>query len=126
MDNKTTLFTYKPGESVESFANASFVPMFVEDLKFANDSLRQQAEEACQGDVNCLFDSASTKDVSLGESTKAVSVTLEKESSSLSMHFFSARCFMYDISFLLFYQKKLGRLICRWQTSGQKCQHFVL
>lgn len=60
--------------------------MFLEDLHFANDTLRKQAEEACQGDLNCLFDSASTKDVSIGASTKAVSITLEKESSSLSKY----------------------------------------
>jgi len=71
---------------VETFTNASFVPMFLEDLYFANDTLRKQAEEACQGDINCLFDSASTNDVSIGESTKAVSSTLEEESSSLSKH----------------------------------------
>ena len=86
MDNSSSLFTYKPGESAETFANVTFVPMFVEDLYFANDTLRREAEEACQGDINCLFDSASTKDVSMGASTKAVSSTLEKESSSLSMY----------------------------------------
>ena len=58
--------------------------MFLEDLYFANDTLQKQAEEACQGDLNCLFDSASTNDVSIGASTKAVSAILEKESSSLS------------------------------------------
>lgn len=82
----STLFTYKPGENVETFTNASFVPMFLEDLYFANDTLRKQAEEACQGDINCLFDSASTNDVSIGASTKAISLTLEEESSSLSKH----------------------------------------
>ena len=86
MDNTSTLFTYKPGVSVETFKNASFVPMFLEDLYFANDTLRKQAEEVCQGDINCLFDSASTSDVFIGASTKAVSATLEKESSSLSKY----------------------------------------
>ena len=86
MDNTSTLFTYKPGKSVETFKNASFVPMFLEDMYFANDTLRRQAEEACQGDINCLFDSASTNDVSMGASTKAVSAVLEKESSSLSKY----------------------------------------
>lgn len=86
VDIASTLFTYKPGESVETFKNASFVPMFLEDLYFANATLRKQAEEACQGDINCLFDSASTRDVSIGASTKAVSSTLEKESSSLSKY----------------------------------------
>ncbi|RMX36464.1 hypothetical protein pdam_00010052, partial [Pocillopora damicornis] len=83
VDNRSSLFTYKPGESLKTFENASFVPMFLEDLSFPNDTLRKQAEEACQGDLNCLFDSASTKDVSMGANTKAMSSTLEKESSSL-------------------------------------------
>ncbi|PFX32349.1 Mucin-4 [Stylophora pistillata] len=83
VDNKSTLFTYKPGESLKTFENISFVPMFLEDISFPNDTLRKQAEEACQGNLNCLFDSASTKDVTMGASTKALSSTLEKESSSL-------------------------------------------
>ncbi|XP_022801632.1 mucin-like protein isoform X1 [Stylophora pistillata] len=83
VDNNSSLFTYKPGESLKTFENTSFVPMFLEDLSFPNETLRKQAEEVCQGDLNCLFDSASTKDVSVGASTKALSSILEKESSSL-------------------------------------------
>ena len=69
---------------MKTFENASFVPMFLEDLSFPNETLRKQAEEACQGDLNCLFDSASTKDVLMGANTKALSSTLEEESTSLS------------------------------------------
>jgi hypothetical protein len=58
--------------------------MFVEDLVFHNESLKKQAEAACNGDINCLFDVASTKDVSIGISTKVVGSQLINESNILS------------------------------------------
>ncbi|XP_067024678.1 uncharacterized protein [Acropora muricata] len=83
LDN-TTLFTYKPGESTSTFSNASFVPIFLDEpIHFASNELRTAAELACQGDVNCLFDIASTGDVTVGESTKQVSVQLESEAQAL-------------------------------------------
>ena len=83
LDN-TTLFTYKPGESTSTFSNASFVPIFLDEpIRFANKELRKEAERACQGDMNCLFDIASTGDVSFGESTKQVAVQLESEAQAL-------------------------------------------
>ena len=69
MEN-TTLFTCKPGESTSTFSNASFIPIFLDEpINFASESLRVAAELACQGDMNCLFDIASTGDVSVGAST---------------------------------------------------------
>ena len=60
------------------------MPIFLdENVTFASDALRQQAEAVCQGDVNCLFDIASTGDLSVGESTKQVSVQLESENEEL-------------------------------------------
>ena len=60
------------------------MPIFVdENIPFASDALRREAEAVCQGDVNCLFDIASTGDTSVGESTKQVAVQLEKESEEL-------------------------------------------
>ena len=80
----TSLFTYNPGEDVNTFKNESFEPIFLdENITFANDALRQQAEAVCQGDVNCLFDIASTGDTAVGESTKQISVQLESESEEL-------------------------------------------
>ena len=84
LSDNTTLFTYKPGESTSTFSNASFVPIFLDEpIHFASNELRIAAELACQGDVNCLFDIASTGDVSVGESTKQVSVQLESEAQAL-------------------------------------------
>lgn len=82
--SNTSLFTYNPGENITTFANASFVPIFLDEpIPFANDELRQQAEEICQGDANCLFDIASTGDTAVGASTKQVAVQLESESKEL-------------------------------------------
>lgn len=79
-----SLFTYNPGENTTTFANASFVPIFLDEpIPFANDALRQEAEEICQGDANCLFDIASTGDTAVGASTKQTSVQLESESQEL-------------------------------------------
>ena len=80
----TSLFTYDPGEDVHTFQNESFEPIFLdENITFASDALRQQAEAICQGDVNCLFDIASTGDTAVGESTKQTAVQLEIESEEL-------------------------------------------
>ena len=79
----TSLFAYNPGEDVNTFKNESFAPLFLDNIIFASDSLRQQAEAICQGDVNCLFDIASTGDTTVGESTKQISVQLESESEEL-------------------------------------------
>lgn len=80
----TSIFTYNPGEDVNTFKNESFEPIFLdEDIIFESDALRQQAEAICQGDVNCLFDIASTGDTAVGESTKQISVQLESESEEL-------------------------------------------
>ena len=84
MEN-TTLFTYNPGENTRTYANVSFVPIFLDEpINFATDALRVAAELTCQGDVNCLFDIASTGDVSVGDSTKQVAVQIESESQALS------------------------------------------
>ncbi|KAL9953601.1 hypothetical protein ACROYT_G041044 [Oculina patagonica] len=82
--SNTSLFTYKPGENISTFSNVSFVPIFLdENITFASEALRKEAEAVCQGDVNCLFDIASTGDTSVGESTKQVSVQLESENEEL-------------------------------------------
>ena len=84
LSDNTTLFTYKPGESISTFSNASFVPIFLDEpIHFASNKLETAAERACEGDVNCLFDIASTGDVSFGKSTKQVAVQLESEAQAL-------------------------------------------
>ena len=82
--SNTSLFTYNPGEDVNTFKNESFEPIFLdENITFASEALRQQAGAICQGDVNCLFDIASTGDTAVGESTKQTAVQLESESEEL-------------------------------------------
>ncbi len=88
--SNTSLFTYKPRENVSTFSNASFEPIFLdENITFASEALRKEAEAVCQGDANCLFDIASTGDTSVGESTKQVSVQLESENEELRKFFLS-------------------------------------
>ena len=78
-----SLFTYGPNESVDTFANASFVPMFVENIKWADNATKLAAEQACGDDAVCLFDAASTNDVSIGTNSKDVNVKLVKENEKL-------------------------------------------
>ncbi|XP_031551867.1 mucin-like protein isoform X2 [Actinia tenebrosa] len=82
--NETSLFTYKEGESSDTFLNKTFRPMFIEELKFYNDSLKVEAEAKCQGDVNCLFDAASTEDVEIGLNTKQLRSQLVYDSKKMS------------------------------------------
>ena len=77
------MFTYGPNEGVHTFANASFKPMFVEAIKWADNATEQAAKEACAGDVVCLFDAASTNDVSIGTNSKEVNVKLVEENKKL-------------------------------------------
>ncbi|XP_031552818.1 mucin-like protein [Actinia tenebrosa] len=82
--NETSLFTYKEGESSDTFLNKKFLPMFVEDLKFYNDSLKKEAVAKCNVDTSCLFDAASIGDVEIGLSTKQLGSQLVKDSKKMS------------------------------------------
>ena len=81
--DEQSLFTYAPGENVSTFANASFEPMFVEDIVWADNATRDEAFAACDDDVACLFDAASTNDVSIGTNSKDINVQLVKENEEL-------------------------------------------
>ena len=78
------MFTYGPNENVSTFQNESFVPMFVEDIVWADNDTKADAEAKCGGDVACLFDAASTNDVSVGLNSQAVQVKLVEENKQLS------------------------------------------
>jgi len=78
-----SLFTYKPGQSVDTFRNVSFVPMFADALQFYNDSVKQAAYKACGNDFSCLFDAAATNDVSVGVSSKETSENFVNDSNIL-------------------------------------------
>ena len=85
--DQESLFTYGPGENVSTFANATFEPMFVEDIKWADNETEAQAKEQCKGDVECLFDAASTNDVSIGVASREINIKVEKENNQLSKMF---------------------------------------
>lgn len=68
---------------MESFAKSDFTPMFVEDITWYNDSVRELAEAQCGNDIECLFDAAATNDVSVGIVTKDINIQLVNESNTL-------------------------------------------
>ena len=57
--------------------------MFADNITWHNDSLRIKAEAECGDDHECLFDVASTNDLSVGMVTKDISVQLVNESNKL-------------------------------------------
>ena len=64
--------------------------MFLDELTFENNALESEANAVCNGDINCLFDAASTKDVSMGKSTVEVAIKFEEESKMTS------KCFCWE------------------------------
>ena len=58
--------------------------MFADNITWHNDSLREKAETECGDDHECLFDVASTNDLSVGMVTKDISIQLVNESNALS------------------------------------------
>ena len=81
-----SLFTYGRNESVVTFSNPDFEPMFADNITWNNASLEREAQEECGDDLECLFDVASTKDLSVGIVTKDISIQLVNESNTLGEH----------------------------------------
>ena len=77
------MFTYAQNESVATFSKPDFEPMFADNITWHNDSLRLEAEDQCGEDYECLFDVASTNDLSVGVVTKDISAQLVNESNAL-------------------------------------------
>ena len=69
---------------MDTFKNFDFEPMFADNITWLNDSLREKAEAECGDDHECLFDVASTNDLSVGLVTKDISIQLVNESNALS------------------------------------------
>ena len=59
----------------------------MEDIQWADNATRQAAEQACDGDIVCLFDAASTNDVPIGTNSKDVSIQLVKENEQLGRRY---------------------------------------
>ena len=60
--------------------------MFPDNIKWYNDSLKQAAEAQCGDDHECLFDVASTSDLSVGLVTKDISIQLVNETKALGKY----------------------------------------
>ena len=84
INRSQSLFTYAQNESVATFSKPDFEPMFADNITWHNDSLRLAAEAQCGEDYECLFDVASTNDLSVGLVTKDISIQLVNESNALS------------------------------------------
>ena len=65
-----SLFTYGPHENTSTFTDVNYVPMFIDNITWTSDSLRQEAQRTCGNNSNCLFDVAMTVNASFGASTK--------------------------------------------------------
>ena len=57
--------------------------MFIDNITWANDSFRLQAEKACGNNINCLFDAAVTEDTSYGVTTRK----LEENNNQINKEF---------------------------------------
>ena len=77
------MFTYAQNENVATFSKPHFEPMFADNITWHNDSLRLAAEAQCGDDYECLFDVASTNDLSVGSVTKDINVQMVNESNAL-------------------------------------------
>ena len=60
--------------------------MFADNITWQNDSFRVEAEATCGDDYACLFDAASTNDLSIGLVTKDINVQLVNETDQLGKY----------------------------------------
>ena len=83
INQSQSLFTYAQNESVDTFAKPDFLPMFVENITWFNETVEREAKTQCGDDIECLFDAAATNDVSVGLVTKDINIQLENETNIL-------------------------------------------
>ncbi len=76
--------------------------MFADNITWHNDSLREEAEAECGDDHECLFDVASTNDLSVGIVTKDISVQLVNESNALGKSC-KIECYLVTIHVMVIY-----------------------
>ena len=86
INQSKSLFTYGLNESVVTFSNPDFEPMFADNITWNNVSLEREAQKECGDDHECLFDVASTSDLSVGMVTKDISIQLVNDSNTLGKH----------------------------------------
>ena len=86
INQSQSLFTYGAHESVAHFSKPDFMPMFADNITWHNQSLEQEAKDQCGDDFECLFDVASTNDLSVGMVTKDISIQLVNETNRLGKY----------------------------------------
>jgi hypothetical protein len=71
VERSKTLFTYRIGESYDSFLDLDFTPVFLDETAslFSNSTLEQEARNVCGENKECLFDIAVTGKTRVGEAT---------------------------------------------------------
>ena len=87
INESQSLFTYAQNENASTYAIPDFTPMFGDNITWQNETIRKEAEALCGNDNECLFDVASTNDLSVGLATKDIGSQLSKELKTLGMTF---------------------------------------
>ena len=80
------MFTYRIGESYDSFRDPNFMPVFPDaDSLFSDAILEEEARNICGENRMCLFDIAVTGKTSIGEATlELVDEIMERRNNSLA------------------------------------------
>ena len=97
INQSQSLFTYAQNESVDTFAKPDFLPMFIENITWFNETVRQAALTQCGDDIECLFDAAATNDVSVGLVTKDINIQFENETNILGKSLVELCCTIYAL-----------------------------
>lgn len=82
-----SIFYYDPGTEWITYNNASFIPVFTDDVDswvWPSTALRDTAYSLCGDDMSCLFDVYVTGDISVGAASKATAEDDAATSSALS------------------------------------------
>ena len=77
--------------------------MFADNITWHNDSVRLAAEAQCGEDYECLFDVASTNDLSVGMVTKDISIQLVNETNALGKYVAAKGIIRWKFSLFLIY-----------------------
>lgn len=82
-----SLFTYKQNESVDTYKNTSYTPLFADEIirQFQNSTIYQKALAVCGSNLVCLYDALATNNTAIGEASLKTSKKLENETKQLGM-----------------------------------------
>ena len=71
VESSNSLFTYRIGESYNSFLDLHFAPIFMDEIGslFSNTTLEEEAKNVCGENKECLFDISMTGKTSIGQAT---------------------------------------------------------